>query len=419
MSKRVLWALALIVPCIAALSISGQERGRGRGGNVTLPEGPGREIVQAQCASCHGLNLIANSGYARDEWISLFTTMVALPQDQVGTVADYLAKNFPEKPRPRAVIVPGPVNVDIKEWIVPSLGSRPHDPLAMPDGTIWWTGQFASVIGRLDPRTGQMKEFKTKTPGSGPHGLTGDKDGNIWFTGNFKGYVGKLNVKTGEVTEYPTNDPAARDPHTPIFDRKGTLWFTLQGANMVGRLNPKTGEMKLATSPTPRSNPYGMVVSSKGVPFFCEFGANKIASIDPDTMAIKEYELPAQEARPRRIAISSDDAIWYADYARGYLGRLDTKSGKVSEWPSPGGPQSLPYGIGSIHDVIWYSESGVKPNTIVRFDPKTERFQTWAIPSGGGVVRNVSVTRDGNLALACSGVNRVAVVEIKNGGRTH
>src|SRR5438128_1750390 len=307
MSKRVLWALALIVPLFAALSVFGQERGRGRGGNVTLPEGPGREIVQAQCASCHGLNLITNSGYARDEWISLFTTMVALPQDQVGAVADYLAKNFPEKPRPRAVIIPGPVNVSIREWIVPSLGSRPHDPLVTPDGTIWWTGQFASVIGRLDPRTGQLKEFKTKTPGSGPHGLT----------------------------------------------------------------------------------------------------------------AVKEYELPAQEARPRRIAISSDDAIWYADYARGYLGRLDTKSGKVSEWPSPGGPQSLPYGIASIHDVIWYSESGVKPNTIARFDPKTEKFQTWAIPSGGGVVRNVSVTRDGNLALACSGVNRVALVEIKDGGKTH
>jgi len=77
------------------------------------------------------------------------------------------------------------------------------------------------------------------------------------------------------------------------------------------------------------------------------------------------------------------------------------------------------YGIASIHDVIWYSESGVKPNTVVRFDPKTEKFQTWIIPSGGGVVRNVSVTRDGNLALACSGVNRVALVEIKDGRGTH
>ena len=419
MSRRVIWALTLLALPIATLPLSGQERGRGRGGPVNLPDGPGKEIVQAKCEACHGLNLIASSGYSRDEWISLFGTMVALPQNEAGAVADYLAKNFPEKPRPQAVLIAGPAQVNIKEWIVPSLGSRPHDPQAAPDGAIWWTGQFASVIGRLDPKTGTMKEYKTKTPASGPHGLTADKDGNVWFTGNFKGYVGKLDPKTGGVTEYSTTaiDPAARDPHTPIFDPKGTLFFTLQGANMVGRLNPKTGELKLVTSPTPRSNPYGMVVTSKGVPVYCEFGANKIASVDPDTMAIKEYELPNAESRPRRIGITSDDAIWYSDYSRGYLGRLDMKTGNVKEWPSPGGPKSLPYGIASIHDVIWYSESGVKPNTIVRFDPKTEKFQTWAIPSGGGVVRNVSVTREGNLALACSGVNRVGLVEIKDDGR--
>ena len=71
------------------------------------------------------------------------------------------------------------------------------------------------------------------------------------------------------------------------------------------------------------------------------------------------------------------------------------------------------YGIVAINDIIWYSEAGVKPNTMVRFDPKTEKFQTWTIPSGGGIVRNVDVTRDGNIAIACSGVNRVGLVQIK------
>jgi virginiamycin B lyase len=66
-----------------------------------------------------------------------------------------------------------------------------------------------------------------------------------------------------------------------------------------------------------------------------------------------------------------------------------------------------------LRGAVWYSESGVSPNTLVRFDPKTEKFQTWPIPSGGGVVRNVSVTQDGNLALACSGVNKVGVAVIK------
>ena len=71
----------------------------------------------------------------------------------------------------------------------------------------------------------------------------------------------------------------------------------------------------------------------------------------------------------------------------------------------------------AVGDVVWHSESGVKPNTLVRFDSRSQTFvQTWAIPSGGGVVRHMMATRDGNLVLACSGVNRVALVE--SGKRT-
>ena len=62
--------------------------------------------------------------------------------------------------------------------------------------------------------------------------------------------------------------------------------------------------------------------------------------------------------------------------------------------------------------MIWYSESAVQPNTVVRFDPKNEKFQTWAIPAGGGVVRNMMTTRDGNLVIAESGLNKVGLVEI-------
>ena len=56
---------------------------------------------------------------------------------------------------------------------------------------------------------------------------------------------------------------------------------------------------------------------------------------------------------------------------------------------------------------------GAKPNTIVRFDPKTEKFQSWAIPGGGDIVRNMSVTPDGNPVTANSLVNQVGLVEVK------
>ena len=383
-----------------------------------LPAGDAKETIENACSVCHSLTNITNSqGHTPEEWKTTLAMMrnvgAAISDDQVQMVTDYLIKNFPEKPGPAPAAIPGNVEVSFKEWKLPTPGTRPHDPLAAPDGTIWYSGHMANLLGHIDPKTGDIKEFRTNRPMSGPHGLVMDKQGNIWFTANFKGYIGKFEPATGKFTQYPL-DPKARDPHTPIFDQKGTLWFTVQGANMVGKLNPETGESKVETTPTPKANPYGMVVTSKGIPYFVEFGANKIASIDPETMEIHEYVLPNESARPRRVAITSDDTLFYSDYGRGYLGEFDTKTGKmVKEWPSPSGPQSRPYGITIVNGIVWYSESGVKPNTLVRFDPKTEKFQTWTIPAGGGVIRNMMHFADGRLVLTESGVNAVALVTVK------
>lgn len=414
MRNRRLFTLLVVTACLSPLVFAAAPGRQGR--QAQLPEGNGKAQVEAVCSRCHGIAVVTNNGDTREGWAALIASMVTLPKEQADAITEYLGKNFPTSPKPRAVIVPGPVTVSIKEWVVPSLGSRPHDPLATKDGAIWWTGMWANVVGRLDPKTGQMKEYPLTTPKSGPHGLTADTDGNIWYTGNTASLVGKLDPKTGAITEYKMPDPAARDPHTPIFDRKGNLWFTLQNSNMVGRIIPRTGEVKLVSPPSPKTNPYGMVTDSHDTPWFVQFNVNKIASIDPTTMAITEHTLPNPDTRPRRLAIGRDDVIWYADYSRGYLGRFDTKTGKMTEYPSPGGPRSQPYGIALTSDgIVWYSESAVSPNTLVRFDPNTEKFQTWAIPSGGGVVRNMMTTVDGrNLVMACSGVNRVALVEVES-----
>jgi virginiamycin B lyase len=130
-------------------------------------------------------------------------------------------------------------------------------------------------------------------------------------------------------------------------------------------------------------------------------------------MEIHEYALPNEATRPRRVAIDDNDVLWYSDYSRGYLGRFDPSTGKTAEWPSPSGPESRPYAITFTNGVIWYVESATKPNALVRFDPKTEKFQTWKIPGGGGVVRNMMPTKDGNLVLAESGLNMVALVVVR------
>jgi len=408
---------SLIVVFALAISTAAFGQAAPQNSSAALPDGDGKDVVQTACVGCHALDRVANSGYDRAQWTTVLHMMVnvgaKVPPERFDAVADYLSKNFSAKAVPSAVIVRGDVNVSIKEWPVPTPGSRPHDPMYAPDGSVWYTGQMANVLGRFDPKTQQFKEFHLKTPDSGPHGLIPDSAGNVWFTANFKAYIGKLDPRTGSVAEYPMPDAAARDPHTLLLAPNGNIYFTVQGGNMIGRLDPKTGAVKVVPSPTPRSNPYGMVVDSHGVPFFVEFGSNKVGRIDPETLQVREYVLPHADSRPRRVAITPDDIIWYTDYSRGYLGRLDPKTWETSEWPSPSGPKSQPYGITAVGDVIWYSESNVSPNTIVRFDTKTQKFQSWPIPSGGGVVRNMVHTPEGNLWLACSGVNQIAFVQVQ------
>ena len=376
----------------------------------------GKALVDAQCNSCHALTARTGSGYTKEEWQVVMRMMtnhgVKISPEELPVMTEYLAKTFPVKPRPAAVLLPGPVKVSMQAWKAATPGGRPHDPLAARDGSLWYTGQMVNALGRVNPKTGEVKEFPLKTPHSGPHGLVEDTSGNIWYTGNAGALVGKLNPKTGEVTEYKMPEKDAKDPHTLIFDRAGILWFTLQGANRVGRLDPNTGDIKLLKPPSEKTRPYGMAIDSKSTVFYVAFGTNKVGAVDPKTLQIREYDLPDKASRPRRIAITGDDKVWYTDYSRGYLGRLDPATGAVKEWLSPSGPKSAPYGISSIEDVIWYSESEAAPNTVVRFDPKTETFQSWAIPGGGRIVRNTDVTRDGDFVLANSLTNEVTLVRI-------
>ncbi len=376
----------------------------------------GKAAVDATCNSCHALTARVGGGYTPEGWRTAMRMMtnhgVPIPQDKADAMLAYLAKTYPEKPKPAGVVIPGVTRISMKAWAAATPGSRPHDPWAARDGSLWYTGQMVSALGRVDPKTGQVKEFPLKTAHTGPHGLIEDKEGNIWYTGNTAALVGKLDPKTGAVTEYKMPDPNAKDPHTLIFDQSGILWFTVQNANKVGRLDPKTGDIKLLTPPTPKSRPYGMAVNPDGTVFYVAFGSNIVGSIDPKTLAIREYKLPDPKARPRRIAITGDGMVWYTDFPRGHLGKLDPATGAVQEWQSPSGAKSQPYGISAINDVIWYSESGTSPGTVVRFDPKTAKFQSWAIPGGGDIVRNTAVTTDGNFVLANSLTNEVTLVTI-------
>jgi virginiamycin B lyase len=60
-------------------------------------------------------------------------------------------------------------------------GDGPHDVAPASDGAVWNTGQRAGVLGRLDPKTGQIDRIELGD-GSAPHGVIVGPDGAPWVT---------------------------------------------------------------------------------------------------------------------------------------------------------------------------------------------------------------------------------------------
>ena len=79
---------------------------------------------------------------------------------------------------------------------------------------------------------------------------------------------------------------------------------------------------------------------------------------------------------------------------------------------SPGGPKSsLWHRRHRRHRLV---QRGRPSEGLVRFDPKAETFQTFPIPSGGGVVRNMDPTPDGKgIVMAMSAQDKVGVAWIE------
>ena len=372
-----------------------------------LPQGEGESLVREHCSSCHRPEILEQAqGYDTvSEWRELMATMVALDEPRADLIARYLAKHFQSKPELHPTLVPGSVSIEIEEWLVPTLGQRSRDPVEGLDGSIWWTGMWASLVGRLDPLTGDVREYPLP-PSARPHSIVPDNEGFIWYLGNSNGTVGKLNPLTGDIREY---DTGLADPHTGVFHPTGYFYFTAQRAGAVARLDPASGEV-LTVNTSPR--PYGIKVGPDGYLYVAFNGENAIGQVDPATLEVNYFAIPHEDSRIRRLDIASDGTIWYVNSSRGKIGHLDPKTGAVREWDSPSGPKSHPYAIAVIDDVVWYNESGQRPDALVRFDPETEAFQSWAIPSGIGIIRHVWVTRDNDLLIHQSSSNRIGRVKV-------
>jgi virginiamycin B lyase len=282
----------------------------------------------------------------------------------------------------------GPANTggfQLTWYIVPREDVSFHDPAIAPDGTIWYTDQWNSCIGRIDPERLTVTEFPTGISGANPHGITADETGNIWYAATVAGKIGRYNPDTDEYRSYTMPDEVD-DVHS-LTSVNGMIWFTAPRSNVFGNLNPATGEVTVFESPGPGSRPYGINASHDGKIWVAFSGTNRIASVDPADGTVNEWELPDTGSRPLMITSGRNGTVWYTDYEKSKIGSLDTSTGEFRIFNTARDnafPRSLTVGP---DERIWYYEEAT--NLIVGLDPGTGEYTVLETGSPDTVIRKM------------------------------
>jgi virginiamycin B lyase len=292
----------------------------------------------------------------------------------------------------------------VTEWPVPTPRFA-RDPAIAPDGSVYIAVMAGNKVARFDPKTQTFKEWGLPA-GHRPHGLLVDKDGMVWTTGNGNGTIGKLDPTTGKMVEYKTPSGGG-GPHTLIIsDDQSTIWFTMQSGDKVASLDRKSGKI---TEYETSGGPYGLALDKAGNVWFCRMGADKMGRLDPRTGKMSEVDT-GSGSTPRRVAADRDGVLWITFYGNGKLAKLDSNAMKiVKTYPLPAGDAG-PYAVTvDGGGMVWANE--INTDTVVRFDPKTEKMQVVQLPSSNAGIRKMVTDASGRLWYMGSHNGRLGVVE--------
>ena len=306
------------------------------------------------------------------------------------------------------------VTYDVAYYELPK-GDHPHDVAPAPDGSVWYTGQRAGVLGRLDPKTGDIMRVPLGG-GSAPHGVIVGPDGAAWVTDGGLNAIVRVDPKTLQVTTWPL--PKGRENanlNTAAFDRQGRIWFTGQ-AGIYGRLDPETGDMQVWDAPRGRG-PCGIAATPSGDIWFVSLAGSYLAKPDLETGAVTPIDPPGKGSGTRRVWPDSKGRLWVSQWNAGTVSVYDPQKKVWQTWPLPGEtPRAYAMFVDET-DKVWVSD--FPGNAIVRLDPETAEFVSFVSDRAHADVRQVLgrqvlgrqvLGHRGELWGAESGTDRLVVI---------
>lgn len=359
------------------------------------------------CIGCHSLTVVMKSKYQGNAWLPVLRRMWTYTEAALHEPGDI---TLTHKRRTPAPMKPGAEK--FAEFLSSiNLGSR-------PDGT--WPFEL-KTLPRLTGRSTKviLTEYELPRRESQPHDVAVDADGMVWYNDHGNQYIGRLNPRTGDIKEWlvpgvALEDAAGRSSGRPYFDIRqdnieGDLWFgnvkvdvdteeftvghgRVRADGMVWRvrsspqadgnprilevirLDPKTGETRRYPGPDQPMRFYGDEVDSQGNFYGASLQFGVVGVMNGENGEWAFVPTPTPDSGPRRTTLDSQDRFWYAQYYSGAIGMFDPKTWEIKEWPLH--PYSLPYGIGvDKNGEAWAAGQGT--DHLYRLNPATGEVTTY------------------------------------------
>jgi virginiamycin B lyase len=402
-------------------------------GSKLLPEGKGKDILFGPCFRCHGFQTrMAGTGRDLDGWkdrvsymreVEHYFLSRQITDEKADDVASYMNSVFGQDstlPKSPAEL-PGykdlvhnfsdeAMNIVWVEYDLPGPSRMPWSGAPDKDGYVWipYYGP-ANRIGRLDPKTGEVKEFRVPMQATaGIHSAVAAPDGTVWIAEQGGNRVGRWDPKTQEITEYkdaylPGKEETTQggSKHTIRFDALGNVWST---GDPLSKLDPKTGKFTDLWDEVPYT--YGAAVDKGGNIWFTNPGGQYIGTVDARTMKVSKWT-PPSKGGPRRIQVDTDGTVWFDEFTSGKIGQFDPETQKFKEYDLPGPSPSInayALGIDKNHDV-WYSSEQL--DIVGRLDPKTGKVVEYPFPHSENAMREFFYDSQGRMWWASPSNNKV------------
>jgi len=380
----------------------------------TLPDGPGKAIVEAKCNQCHFLHRLTEERWSKANWQQKITWMRErihergandLTDEEQKIVVDYLSKNFSNTaPKAEAngrlsrTLLKGDAGKYIAvDFAGPNPDAAFHDVAIDSRGVAWVNELNLYAVGKFDPKTLTFSEVRPPDLGTKPGTLAHmgpparASDDSIWFAdiGGTRRWL-QFDTKAQKFNSVlvPADFKGPISGNFMRVDPNGKMVWTTAGDRVVG-LNIETKQFSAYPIPTKNPGAYGMDVAGDGRVWFVEREANKIGRLDPKTGKIDEFPTPGKDI-PRRMGTDWEGNLWVGFHETGKLVKVDQKTGKFTFYEPPTkGSGAYIARPDPRTKMIWLTEQTA--DKIARFDPKTETWTEFSLPIAESDARRIEL----------------------------